>query len=161
MTATTQLAHSELNLSRQQRYLLAAAQNVQRLKAAEPPAAEPQPANRSAAWKSWREEADIYGGLCHKLPILILTNGLCQTLAFVESKANGDSARARAYRTLRSHIAATLSKPEVGLLPYVQRATVGEYIRATRNLIAAWAYYKRFAESILNVDPTTAKDTNQ
>ena len=28
-----------------------------------------------------------YGALCHKLPILIQKNGLCQTVAFLDSKA--------------------------------------------------------------------------
>ena len=101
----------------------------------------------------------IYGGLCHKTPVLVRTNGLCQTLALIEEKAAGkNSSRKLAYRTLRAHIAGTLGVKEDDLLRTVQRAEVGEYIRHTRALLEAWVYYKRFAVSILDVPPGVEED---
>lgn len=120
-------------MTRQQRYLSEALKRVQ-----------------SMAGKG--DSAKIYGGLCHTFPILLLTNGLCQTLAFIEDKAAGKPPRADAYRALHSHIAATLDVTEQRLLPEVKDANLAEYLRSTRTLLDAWVYYKRFAVSILGVN---------
>lgn len=94
----------------------------------------------------------IYGGLCHKLPVLVRTDGLCQTLAFIAEKAGGSTERARAYQALRRHLARTLGLSEAELLDRVRTAATGQYMRYTRELLRAWVYYKRFAVSILEVE---------
>ncbi|MGH2533306.1 MAG: type III-B CRISPR module-associated protein Cmr5 [Thermomicrobiales bacterium] len=93
-----------------------------------------------------------YGSLCHGFPILIRTNGLCQTLAFCFEKKSGDDVRARAYQRLWSHIAATLGhQNEATLLNHVRQVSNAEYLFYTRRLMEAWVYYKRFAVSLLGV----------
>ncbi len=103
-----------------------------------------------------RETAKIYGGLCHNLPVLLRTNGLCQTLAFIEEKATvpdgkQPTPRHLAYRSLRDHISETLAVPSGQLLEQVRADPLDAYMRRTRTLLEAWVYYKRFAVSVLNV----------
>ena len=101
----------------------------------------------------------IYGGLCHTTPVLVRTNGLCQTIAFIEEKAASTNPhRKRAYQTLRRHIAGTLGVAEDRLLPTIRDAPLGDYVRYTRTLLEAWVYYKRFAVSILDVQPGEGDD---
>ena len=146
MTVEEQTQPRQPTLSRQQRYLAAAATNVQKVK------------DEQQGYARWQDYKEIYGGLCHKVPVLIMTNGLCQTVAFIEAKAGDNGPRGRAYQTLRRHLAQTLGQSETALATHVRSLPVGEYIRATRTLLAAWAYYKRFAESILNVQPGEEND---
>lgn len=129
-------------MMRQQRYMQQAIQNVQGM------------------CSERKETRDIYGGLCHTLPILLRTNGLCQTLAFIESKrcSAGDKSRAAAYQALKSHIATTLGVLEETLLDRVRDAPIGTYLRETSLLLDAWVYYKRFAVSILGVTAGEGKD---
>lgn len=101
--------------------------------------------------KEKQEVRDIYGGLCHKFPILVLTCGLCQAIAFVESNAAKDDNRGQAYRLLRRHVAALLDLTEATLLTKVREAKLTEYVRYTRRIRRAWVYYKRFAVSMLDI----------
>lgn len=95
----------------------------------------------------------IYGGLCHKFPIMVLTCGLCQTIAFVEAKTVGsDKNRTRAYELLREHVAGLLGLTAAALQADVRNASLKDYIRYTRRIRQAWVYYKRFAVSILKVE---------
>lgn len=100
-----------------------------------------------------KETRDIYGGLCHTFPVLVRTNGLCQTLAFYHEKKSSDGDRGKAYQRIWRHIAETLGKQPDDLLNDVRRMSSVEYLRASRRLAEAWVYYKRFAVSILGVKP--------
>ena len=103
----------------------------------------------------------IYGGLCHTVPVLVRVNGLCQTVAYVEAKARGENDRARAYRELRGHLAGVIGAPGMpgSLADHVRTAEQADYVRATRAVLAAAVYYKRFAVSILNVEtPVDTED---
>ena len=131
--------------TRQQGFLRAAAAHVQAIK------------DEEQGYQDWHIYKDTYGSLCHKLPVLIMTNGLAQTVAFIEAKAkDGQSGpapakpRERAYWRLREHLAATLGDPQGGVAQHILVAPTGRYIHATRTILAAWVYYKRFAESILD-----------
>lgn len=79
-----------------------------------------------------KETYEIYGGLCHKFPVLVRTCGLCQTLAFIESKADsGDNEqRKRAHGTLRAHVLAVLTGE--GLVAGTERYddAIGRHYRA-------------------------------
>lgn len=112
----------------------------------------------------------IYGGMCHKFPVLIRTCGLCQALAFIESKAGTEELeqktdeRKKAHSLLREHICSILSKEgfvtgdascvclSVAKLPLTQ------YMLATRLLLKAWVFYKRFAVSILKVEDASVEE---
>ena len=106
----------------------------------------------------------IYGGLCHRLPVLIRTCGLCAALAFVHSKSqdrSGDG-RSEAHRLLLKHCRAIL-KNHAGLgigngsgrelINTVQGLDVRGYVLAQRVLLEALVFHKRFAESVLGVEP--------
>jgi len=106
----------------------------------------------------------IYGGLCHRLPVLIRTCGLCAALAFVHSKSqdrSGDG-RSEAHRLLLEHCGAIL-RDHAGLgigngsgrelINTVQGLDVRGYVLAQRVLLEALVFHKRFAESVLGVEP--------
>ena len=106
----------------------------------------------------------IYGGLCHRLPVLIRTCGLCAALAFVHSKSQGGSGddRREAHRLLLKHCGAILGDHAglgIGngsgreLINTVQGLDVRGYVLAQRVLLEALVFHKRFAESVLGVEP--------
>jgi len=106
----------------------------------------------------------FYGGLCHRLPVLIRTCGLCAALAFVHSKSQGESGdgRREAHRLLLEHCRAILEN-HAGLgngngsgrelINTVQGLDVRGYVLALRVLLEALVFHKRFAESVLGVEP--------
>ena len=100
---------------------------------------------------SIKKEKDYkkYGPMAHKLPVLIHTAGLVQALEFVNSR--GEPIQ----RRLLEHLAVTLGQENAQtLLKTVKSASLSGYIRLTRQMLAALLWYKRFAQSILEVDVT-------
>ena len=93
----------------------------------------------------------VYGGLCHQFPVMVRTVGLAQTLAFHESKASAGGDRGRAHTALLSHVAKLLGSTRDSLLRDVQGQPTAEYLHATRRILGAWIYFKRFAVSVLKV----------
>lgn len=101
-----------------------------------------------------KEWAGRYGRLCHKFPVLVRTCGLCQAVAFSSAKARGDGALAKAHGRILSDVEAiTGQSPD-----QLARANATDYMLQTRRLLAAWIYYKRFAESILGAGPGDEDD---
>lgn len=124
----------------------------------------------AAGDKALTEEAQkIYGGLCHRLPVLVRQNGLCQTLAYIEAKATGKDGvdRVEAYRRIRHHIATVLriiddrAVPDGQLLNKVASGSLAEYRLWTMFVLSAWVYYKRFAISILGVEGPEATEEDE
>lgn len=97
-----------------------------------------------------KEYRNSYGGMAHKLPILIRTAGLAQALSFVESRGSD------AQKQLLKHLTATVSKQD--LAKDARELPLSEYIRLTQQVMAALLWYKRFAQSVLGVDASEAKD---
>lgn len=97
-----------------------------------------------------------YGAMAHKLPILIRTAGLVQALAFVAAKGSG----APAWRQYLEDVAKTVDAQldAKALIEKSQQAGLNEYILLTRRVSQATLWYKRFAESILKVDPSEQMD---
>lgn len=95
----------------------------------------------------------IYGSLCHALPALIRTSGLCEALAFVHEKAAGGGDRGAAHARMWEHVAATLGVPPHQLLEHVRTRPSLAYLRDTVRVLEASVYYKRFAVSLLGVEP--------
>lgn len=97
----------------------------------------------------------IYGGLCHTFPVLVRTNGLCQTLAYVAAKAAASGtdipARAQAYRDLTRDVRDILGL-QGDPLEVVRTAPLADYMRYTRTILDAWVFYRRFAVSVLEVE---------
>ncbi|NTV64744.1 MAG: type III-B CRISPR module-associated protein Cmr5 [Oscillochloris sp.] len=86
-----------------------------------------------------------YGGIAHKLPILIRTAGLAQALTFVEARGKESQ-----HQLLRD-LGATVNH-EKDLAQYVRHAELAEYMRLTQQVLDALLWYKRFAQSVLGVE---------
>lgn len=106
----------------------------------------------------------IYGGLCHNFPVLVRTCGLCQAVAFSVDKAGRlgsdpsagneeEKERAQAHQIHLAHVAEILGADPDKLLEAILSASVEDYMLYTRRVLSAWVYFKRFARSILKVEP--------
>ncbi len=97
-----------------------------------------------------KTERDRYGSMAHKLPILIRTSGLAQALAFVNARGKVEHQR------LLNDLALTLKKQSgENLAETAMNAPLSEYIYLTQQALAALLWYKRFAQSVLDVQPGT------
>lgn len=94
-----------------------------------------------------------YGSLARKVPMLVLTNGLGQTLAFLRAKGKND--RGDEHNVLFCHLSKwTMSQvvPNPGnqnLLDWVLGNDSAAYRRATTEALAYLVWLKRFAEAEL------------
>lgn len=93
--------------------------------------------------KEWRDQ---YGGMAHKLPVLVRQAGLAQALAFVDPRGK------EAHRALLEDLAQTVGLSKAELLRQSRQAQLGQYLRLTREVLAAAQWYKRFAQSVLDVE---------
>jgi CRISPR-associated protein Cmr5 len=103
-------------------------------------------------------EAKAYGGMAQKLPGLIRTAGLAQALAFFESKTKADQNQPPSpAREMLDHLAKiVMSKPEITIATManeVRHVELREYMRLTRRTLEVCLWFKRFAESKLDVKP--------
>ncbi len=99
---------------------------------------------------------DQYGTLCHKLPILIRTAGLAQALAFVQTRKEA------AYTELLDHLADVVGCANGKELAEKSRsAELGAYMRLTQQTLAVLVWYKRFAESVLDVTSDADLETQE
>ncbi len=114
-----------------------------------------------------------YGGLCHEFPVMVRTCGLCQAVAFSLDKAEGNVAHALLLdhvadvlgvarnRVDLAHSIETMSDNGAAealdearrnqLARCVETMSTTEYMLATRKVVSAWLFFKRFAVSILKV----------
>lgn len=94
-----------------------------------------------------------YGSMAHKLPILVHTAGLAQTLAFVETR--GDEPQ-----TLLKHLAEVTGNGDAqNLLRISREADLQEYVYLTRKVLLASKWFKRFAQSVLMIEPGEEEQT--
>ncbi len=93
-----------------------------------------------------------YGSMSHKLPLLIRKAGLAQALAFVQAK------KEEAYNDLLDDLAGAVawSGATTGKQLAVKSRSehLDGYILLTRRITAALIWYKRFAESVLDIKAT-------
>jgi CRISPR-associated protein Cmr5 len=100
-------------------------------------------------------ESNRYGAMAHQLPILICSAGLAQALAFLDSRDN------QAHKQLLTDLAATVGQPG-RLLKSAREAGIDEYMYLTRQVMDALLWYKRFAQSVLDVKASDAgRDVSQ
>jgi len=97
-----------------------------------------------------KKARDAYGSMAHKLPVLIRTAGLAQALAFVEARHKEHSPP----RLLLADLIDVLEKPD--LVERSRTASLPEYMRLTQDSLAALLWFKRYAQSVLDVDAATA-----
>jgi CRISPR-associated protein Cmr5 len=90
-----------------------------------------------------------YGSMAHKLPILVRTAGLVQALAFVASRGK------EPHRLLMEHLAVAVGMNDAEVMLAASRTEeIGRYMHLTSQVMLALKWYKRFAQSVLNVEPT-------
>jgi CRISPR-associated protein Cmr5 len=98
-----------------------------------------------------------YGSMAYALPILVRTAGLAQALAFVTTR--GKNKENNPYDRLLDHLAEVVGEPNRGsLLKKSREAGLQEYMYLTRRTMLALKWYKRFAESVLEVTSTDQPD---
>jgi CRISPR-associated protein Cmr5 len=90
-------------------------------------------------------DRDKYKAITRNLPVLIRTAGLAQALAFIPS----GEAQKKMHETLIMHLSATIEKED--LARACREAALHEYMRLTRDTLDALVWYKRFAESLIEV----------
>ena len=91
-----------------------------------------------------------YGSWVKKLPALVLTNGLGQTLAFLRAKGKDE---ANAPQTLYNHLSewvmGEIAPAQGSLLEWLMGKDSATYRRATTEALAFINWLKRFAEAKL------------
>ena len=96
-----------------------------------------------------------YGSLARKVPMLVLTNGLGQTLAFLKAKGKNDPADEHTvlFRHLSSWVLSQVTSSTTAsngdLLQWVLQNDSTAYRRATIESLAFLTWLKRFAEAEL------------
>lgn len=94
-------------------------------------------------------ERNQYGGMAHKLPILVRTAGLAEALAFVESR--GKTAHLDLLEDL-AQVAAGINRTD--FCAQSRETELQSYIFLTRQTMLALKWFKRFSQSVLDVDAT-------
>jgi len=109
-----------------------------------------------------REEArKKYGGMCHKLPVLIRTAGLVQALTFLQAKSseksNEKKPKEEMWRQLGNDLAQTLGHTNLDALAGEARdASLSKYMMLTQRALEQLLWYKRYAMAVLDVDTAEA-----
>ena len=99
-----------------------------------------------------------YGALAHKLPGLILQNGLAQATGFLLAKGEAEHhAVLDDLRDVLHSIGATDAADRDALHRTIIEADVPETMRLTRHSLAACAWIKRYVQGVLRIDPTGAR----
>lgn len=99
-----------------------------------------------------------YTGMARKLPILIQSAGLAQALAFVDSKTDE-----MAWRDLLKDLEAVVGQTKGKSLRDASRSKdldLLDYMHLTRKTVGALLWFKRFAESVLEVKSKISKTTS-
>jgi CRISPR-associated protein Cmr5 len=107
------------------------------------------------------EEKKAYGALAHKLPVLVLQNGLAQATGFLLAKGKdehiallGDLARVLGYAD------AGANKAHQSLHEAAINADTSETMRLTRRALEASGWIKRCVQGVLKVDATGEENTH-
>ncbi|MEE9356402.1 MAG: type III-B CRISPR module-associated protein Cmr5 [Methylococcaceae bacterium] len=97
------------------------------------------------------KQKKLYGSICHDFPIMVLRAGLAQSVAFLWIKAESGKP---AYEQFLHHLSSITGHETESYCDFqqrIQQMELDEYRRTTRTILNAGIWYKRFAESLLNV----------
>jgi CRISPR-associated protein Cmr5 len=98
---------------------------------------------------------NAYGSMAHKLPVLIRTAGLAQALEFVNTR----SERQRGPKDLLYDLSLVLGYPDADSLRTASRSEpLGNYMRLTQEALQALLWFKRYAQSVLNIEDASAME---
>lgn len=106
-------------------------------------------------------KAKEYGALAHKLPAMILQNGLAQATGFLLAKAKGGPEYSAVLDDLAVVMhAADGCRSEAGqaLHAEVIDADTATTMRLTRSALAASGWLKRYVQGVLKIDATGEKE---
>lgn len=124
-----------------------------------------QTIEQERAAKAWDYIADVkdkpyagkYGGWVRRLPSLVLTNGLGQTLAFLRAKGKRQvNAPQKLYDHVSEWVMGQVGTGTGSLLEWLMRQDSVTYRQATTETLAFINWLKRFAEAELK--PEEDKD---
>jgi len=89
-----------------------------------------------------------YGSFAHRLPVLIRSAGLAQALAYVDARGKTEGKR------LLDDLAIVVGLNNRGeLITQSRTTTLLEYMYLTDQCLDALLWFKRFAQTILEVEP--------
>jgi CRISPR-associated protein Cmr5 len=112
---------------------------------------------REGAPKNEAEERyrKAYGSLAHKLPVLIRSGGLAQSLAFVQARNRDDTPQRKLLADLETVLQNTgVLAARKHLVDHTRTASFEEYMRLTEGALEALLWFKRFVQSELKVEAT-------
>lgn len=96
------------------------------------------------------KEAPAYGRYAHKLPIMILTEGLVNAVSFVRVKNSDNGFLLQDITTL---IGKEFGAGDVdGFLDVIRKADIETYMILTQKIQDSLVWYKRYSKTILNVE---------
>lgn len=93
-------------------------------------------------------ERKQYGAMAHKLPVMVRQAGLVQALEFVNSR--GKPAQHDLLKDLAEVVA---GQPAERFVDDCRRADLASYMWLTRRTLVALEWFKRFAQSVLEIEP--------
>lgn len=111
-----------------------------------------------------KEQQAKYGAMAHKLPVLIRSAGLAQAIEFVNTREKPDTHRDKhpnrdLLHDLQTALRTTGSlKENQSLRESSREASLTEYMLLTEHALAALLWFKRYAQSVLDV---TADASNE
>jgi CRISPR-associated protein Cmr5 len=94
-------------------------------------------------------DIQAYGSMAHQLPVLIRTAGLSQALAFLQSRPKSAQSKTL-YNDLREAIQ-TVSTLD---LDTHRDVPLDRYMRLSDEALAALLWFKRYAQSLYDIDGT-------
>ncbi|HDN67474.1 MAG TPA: type III-B CRISPR module-associated protein Cmr5 [Firmicutes bacterium] len=103
------------------------------------------------AWQKVQRQSDEYRNLVKSLPAMIMTNGLMQTLAFLQGKGKDH------HRDLVNHIVEWLSKREMvekgsdfkRVMEKLYGSSFQEYQRATEEVLAILRWLRQLVDATI------------
>ncbi|OBZ15727.1 type III-B CRISPR module-associated protein Cmr5 [Bacillus sp. FJAT-27264] len=92
--------------------------------------------------------AESYGQLCHRFPIMVQTNGLRLTIIFFQAKVKNQLKQSKVFDQYLQHMQEVLGIDNWSKAVALQNA---DYLHLTRKALKASVWFKRYAEALLNV----------
>ncbi|MEA3308551.1 MAG: type III-B CRISPR module-associated protein Cmr5 [Chloroflexota bacterium] len=89
-----------------------------------------------------------YGSMAHKFPVLVRQAGLIQALAFVHTRGKDG------HQALLADLAQVIAEGDAQeFVKQCREADLTNYMWLTRQTLSALEWFKRFAQSVLEVEP--------
>ncbi|GJL72545.1 MAG: hypothetical protein NMNS01_17440 [Nitrosomonas sp.] len=105
-----------------------------------------------------KKQEKLYGSICHQFPIMVLRAGLAQSVAFLWIKAESGKPAYEKFMQHLSTITGFEGETREVFQQRIHRMPIDEYRRTTHIILNACIWYKRFAESLLNVQSGEGTD---